>query len=1266
MKRTANAVHLLSLLLVTVLLAGIFALGTNTAAAEPVFAGELQVTTGNDLNTLKSYLERDGNYKITINQDVDARIGSEGDYDSPYIEHWCTLGSGVKVIDLKGHDLTLYNDRQHNDTMTIFRVPSGAELVINDTEGGGTIIYNGSLGEIHGDNDGFMGSQSGDYSAVRDLVLISGGKLTLNGGSLEAGRSSKTYESDDVKYYYRQINGTAIVMNSGEVQINGGEVYGRGFLKYGKQRCAAIRATGGKLTIYDGDFWGKGCADVLQIGDSVEIKIFGGNYQTHKQDYRITFATYTSIAYGIRGGRSESDVAASYGTVGIPGRAFSGIETLMRVYKDGDGFLTASQVSSGATVDTSKTVVVSPIQEQSGVMKRYDYNAAGKWVTVTPGETIEWDKTTSLQFQLTHDYYYPKNTVRSFDEIETYDYDNTCAVIRTSPDGVRNYVPAYTPVGGVNWVDLNSIPQSSKNMLTVGQTYYLRLIDWEEWKNNDTGKIIRYQEPASVKIKIVEPELTMPELNMGIEFENLLDSARDNLMSLYPTGDGSFENLRKLLLTGKAGSYETEWTYYNKNGFSTKKTSTQDYLPELNAYDFFRGISTARFTVRMYKGNALLGTKSVERKVVYFPDLAVDIQMSGSDRALVPAAAPNKKVTLSCEMSSYSGFFWVKDGEKISGSGGKSSWTVDLSSRLNIGWYSLGCTLDGKDYYCKQSFYLGIQDGTRNLNIDTGAMYTSIRADGDSTPTITAKASGTGWGTIVKYKWKNVSWPAGANPSATYVGHSTSSTSDTITLAELFGAKGYETNLLSGSYSFSCTVYDNYNNSATSTIQTITVTRPVTGIEVWHDVEAESHDSFNVTNGFIVLDEGKTEVLKTVFTPKNAAGLASSVTYSSSDSAVASVSGDMVTAKKAGSATVTVKYEGSNTYTAATAVLVPKTKYDITVPEEWLKAKAGGTVHRGTLPTSDPDFTAELIWYAGDYEYTDDTFVGNQSYTPRLILYPKAGVCYPVDVDYDAYYRIDYNVNRERFEITVNGTTYYGASYCDVDYFSDEKPVSSGDKTDDYIELDMDPTGMIIDPRDEYLSHVVFSLNVPSAGAPKDMSASEIMTLDCDILTDGVIAGGDSVRHVTDPSTITDKDPSNDAFEDFATYKAGEWYRDNVYLLLDRNYTTVKGGRAYFADSVVAIEPELGTLTDDRSAPYGTVNAYVYFQVEEGAGMLKGDVNDDGTVNYTDLTILSRYLAGWKGYASKIKSWGAADLNGDTFTNAQDRMILARYLKKTK
>ena len=101
------------------------------------------------------------------------------------------------------------------------------------------------------------------------------------------------------------------------------------------------------------------------------------------------------------------------------------------------------------------------------------------------------------------------------------------------------------------------------------------------------------------------------------------------------------------------------------------------------------------------------------------------------------------------------------------------------------------------------------------------------------------------------------------------------------------------------------------------------------------------------------------------------------------------------------------------------------------------------------------------------------------------------------------------------------------------------------------------------------------------------------------VMTEGVSIA-DTVRHITDISSIRDDNAANDTTEDFAEYGMDETYRATVYLPIDSSYVTPYGGKACYADDpVLAIEPELGAITDDSDAGHGLVIAYVYFTVTE-------------------------------------------------------------------
>ncbi len=1195
---------ILCILFALLMTAGLLSVGLTAFAADPAFT-TVQVNG----DSLKAYLEMDGNLIIDVIDDIEARIGTKGDRDSPHVDYWCTLGSGTKVLNLNGYDVTLLNDRESKvgffyDSyfpMTMFRVPEGAEFVINDSENKGKINYGGMLKQKDG---GFFSDPGDDYTfagEVHNLISVQGGRLVVNGGKLYAGKSDKYYGVSEAKYFWRQINGYAIIMESGTTEIRGGVIQGRGYYLWElidheryPRRCAAIKAAGGNLTIYNGEVWGMGSADVFQLDRSVNINVVSGSFNTHKLGHDIAWVTSTSHV--------PFEISSSYGNVGLPGRAFRNVGTRTEVKASVLGVLTAEQVAADETLNTSHDIEVYPVEVQSGHLYQY---LGDSYPELADGATVEWDKVTNLKLRFTHDQAYPHQW-RPIDQITGQDYGNTYAIISEKPLGAL-YV-AKTDPGTSETVDLNDLPQSVKDSLEVGKTYYLTMRDKESWTASFGTREILYQaDTKKIKLRIVEPDLTMPDLDFSVTWENSLDSSGKNRIRLIPTGDAFWSNIDTLMNNGKIS--ECRLTYYYQDHNNARQTYVQDTNTNSNTgsgvpfTDFYRGISTVKLMMEVWKGDSFLGSKTVSADVLCFPDITADRTVDSSNRILVSPS--NTAVTLSCDANGITGLFWTKDGTDVGGYG-RDTYPVNITGTDKMGWYSLGYTVGGKDYFSDQKIYLGVDGGsTKSLKLSASAASCTLRADGDAMPDLTAVASGSGLGTIKEYQWQNVSWPEGARPSAKRY----STTKYTVSIADVFGCKGYETQQFAeGMYVFSCTAYDSYDQPVTSNTVSVYVYRPAQGLQLWHDSVTDSWHEIpytggehqNVTDKFIVLyNEDDTDYLSAVFTPQNAT--TSSVAFNAMSDAVTVDKSGRIQARSAGSATITAT-TGTG-LSASTKVIVPKTRYDITIPEAWLKVEAGATVHRGTVPTTYADYTVELNWEARGssdwYDYNDATFAGNRLYLPVVTIRPKAGVYFPVNVEYRGSNSFMYFADdNDRYVITVNGVEYFGVDYCGQQrsYYYDSEPVSKGG-TDDFLKLNLTPTEKIIDWRDEYISRAVFILDVPSDGDPRDMTPEDELTLlNCTVLTDGVIVSN-AVKHVTDLSTIKDTNISNDKLEDFETYKEGETYRASLWLMIDSSYKTSLGGKAYFADQATAVEPELGALTGERYSSY--IMGYVYFTATE-------------------------------------------------------------------
>lgn len=1258
-----------AVLLVSALPLTAFAAETNDSAVvgtngdEPVF--DYEVSTSGDANTLKAYLEMDLNLKITLSADVSARIGKKGDTGAEYVHYWCTLGKGTKVIDLNGHRIDLYNDRNDRDfgsddgfDMTMLLIPEGAELVVNDsTVNGGEIHYDSAL------NESDMFHKELDR---RNLIEVGGGKLTVNGGRLAAGRSKKVYHGLSAHYYYLQVNGCAVTLTDGEAVFNGGEISGRGVKPnpYGRGLLndAAVTATGGKLTVYDGAFWGMNLADCLSIKDKAELAIYGGSFNVKKTDYPVTDHCDQSQSLGYSPIPEMYTIDRELGKIGIPLReSIRDFENTS--YSKNGKEMTVLQRQLAEADETSDSILVypsnvdgDPLMYQtatSGVL--YDYN--------TETKTFEWDKKSKLAFGVEDSLYFP--VTRSFDLAGDHLYPENTVTISTSPNSVVGVSNALTnrrfsvnnhllPDGTFSGEDMFDLSQLGEalDLLEVGQTYYVQIAAHERWLNQN--RFDRVMKPrVTIKIKIVDPD-SIPDFNVSFNYSNSYDNkTKKSELKLVPD-----KNLTQLVENGAIQSFNARFNYDGADGSRKTKNFNINELYDCFTENAKHGDNYVQLFAEIYKNGKFITQKAAAVNAMLYPQIIPSVTPDSDGRVLILPSASNKIVRLNTNANNKSGMFWMKDDVMLGYYENQTYYDVDLSNSANEGWYTLGYTVNGKNYKSDQKIYVGIKEGTRNVSISTANTSFNITEDGCSTPQLRVTTTGTGWDTISYYLWTVVSAPEG---SMSFGRHRTYS--NPTTFADAIGVSGNETVLLQGDYQLQCTAVDSRVKKATSNLLKITVIRPASGITLYTDDTNPDHTPIDVTDSFIVIGDEGTNAKKTiygVFEPKNAFG--NEISYSSNNSTIASVnSGGTITGEKAGSAYIYGKYGNLSSMVQG---LVAKTDYTISFPEGWLTAEVGAEVHRGSVTGN--GFTAELIWMVrgswSDYEYTDETFVGHTDYYPLVRIYPDAGVCYPVD-PYESSNGISYEVKPNRISFTVNDGTYYGATYCKRDDFYSGKPVSSGDRSKDYIELELDGD-FLIDERDDYVQKVYFTLDPPADGDPKDVNPSNTELLDYSIMTDGIINGGDAVSHVTDPDSILDSDPGNDKLEDFETYETGETYRSAVWLIADSEYVNSAGGKVYLSQDPKATvqNPEHKTLTNTEYLDNGILIAYVYFTVAETDELqyLIGDANLDCKINIRDVTAIQRHIAEYNELTGRALL--AADTDGDGEINIADATHLQKYL----
>ena len=188
-----------------------------TASAAP--SGTVLLDKAEDVRT---YLGN-GGWHIILTDDVSLKL------DDDTLKVWCQVG-GDCVLDLNNHEFVISNDSLKCKESTLFSISKGATLTVKDSGKRGIIRYNSYLDERN-------------TLVFRDLFDVEG-QLTVDGGTLEAGRSKDQFVAGRGTVYW-QTYGIAInVLSGGKAVINNGSILGRG----DGQEAIAVQ-NGGKLLI---------------------------------------------------------------------------------------------------------------------------------------------------------------------------------------------------------------------------------------------------------------------------------------------------------------------------------------------------------------------------------------------------------------------------------------------------------------------------------------------------------------------------------------------------------------------------------------------------------------------------------------------------------------------------------------------------------------------------------------------------------------------------------------------------------------------------------------------------------------------------------------------------------------------------------------------------------------------------------------------------------------------------------------------------------
>ena len=394
------------------------------------------------VSDLKTLLRQTGSSKRYLRLEDDL---------SDFIDTFTVKGDAV--LDLNGHTIKERLDfgiALSSDAL--FSVESGANLTVDDSVGGGEIIFDRRIPSMGETNE-----QTGIFLDRALTVFNVQGILTVNGGEITAGHYESEYYTYTKKYNTGgstsagTVNsitpGNAVVVrDGGRFTSNGGEYYGRGFTidDNGEKEtvCAAVCLCNGAVAIVNaGDFYGKSCADVFSVAWGANVSINFGYFEA-QYDNRITVDKLNGTAYYVN---------VDCGRIGLPLRSFSHTGADRRVIKIGP-----DQYPFSLDFTTS----------QSNEFENLGSEGIGADVTVSVQENgaSRIVREDGIDAGLT---YSPTDHFELINDNAQY-YSESFAPLPDDPYHVMSYYWKVTRLGGNGWEDVSYAPGAP-----VSNNYYL-------------------------------------------------------------------------------------------------------------------------------------------------------------------------------------------------------------------------------------------------------------------------------------------------------------------------------------------------------------------------------------------------------------------------------------------------------------------------------------------------------------------------------------------------------------------------------------------------------------------------------------------------------------------------------------------------------------------------------------------------------------------------------------------------------------------------
>ena len=454
--------RILSLLLALTMIVGMLPMGVLTATAATT------VTEVDSWEELTTALTASGTATIKLTADIEVTLDMVTEtvplinflYGVPFDMSMTVEISGSKTLDLNGYDIKAHNLRNVTSCYTVdivdtperhyqmkdyypdfwedtlFKIPLGCSLTINDSGEDGSISYDAYLREQH------------ELSTKRDVFDVYG-TLIINDGSIIAGKTEKYWITDGEKdghwkklgsekymqfeasrydgYARNQVWGSAAnVYDGGCLVVNGGELIGRGESIVFTETAGDFRgptdgyethhrdevvsySSNSTVIVNGGSFKALGGANVFNgTGD---LSVRAGFFQTDKHDTVVS----NGFVYG--GTNKYTRVqTGSYGHLGIPDSAWKDEAARMQVFVNNAIYNgnAAGEVelneTGGQTSGESLQVTITPWLSDKKLPVTLNGGPYSNY-PVNDGEVIDWNASSNnLVATVDYDPYFADTT----------------------------------------------------------------------------------------------------------------------------------------------------------------------------------------------------------------------------------------------------------------------------------------------------------------------------------------------------------------------------------------------------------------------------------------------------------------------------------------------------------------------------------------------------------------------------------------------------------------------------------------------------------------------------------------------------------------------------------------------------------------------------------------------------------------------------------------------------------------------------------------